>query len=78
MSSFIRNFGGGEAQNYDFEYVGGTLTVTMFSGIEALLVSGKPFDVYTTSGVKVKSQVTTLKGLPRGVYIINNMKVFVI
>jgi len=68
---------GGEAQNYEFEYVDGTLTVTVPLGIEALLASGQPFDVYTTTGVKVKSQVTTLKGLPRGVYIINKMKVFV-
>lgn len=68
---------GGEAQNYEFEYVDGTLTVTVPLGIEALLASGQPFDVYTTTGVKVKSQVTTLKGLPRGIYIINKMKVFV-
>ena len=68
---------GGEAQNYEFEYVDGTLTVTVPLGIEALLASGQPFDVYTTTGVKVKSQVTSLKGLARGVYIINKMKVFV-
>lgn len=68
---------GGEARNYEFEYVNGILTVTAPSGIEALLASGQPFDVYTTTGVKVKSQVTTLKGLPQGVYIINKKKVFV-
>lgn len=68
---------GGEAQNYAFEYANGTLTVTVPSGIEALLASGQPFDVYTTTGVKVRSQVTSLKGLARGVYIINKMKVFV-
>ena len=68
---------GGEAQNYAFEYANGTLTVTVPSGIEALLASGQPFDVYTTTGIKVRSQVTSLKGLARGVYIINKMKVFV-
>jgi len=77
VGEYAITISGGEAQNYEFEYVGGTLTVTVPSGIVALLASGQPFDVYTTTGVKVKSQVTTLKGLPRGVYIVNKMKVLV-
>lgn len=36
-----------------------------------------PFDVYTVSGVRIRHQVTDLKGLDRGVYIVNNHKVFV-
>ena len=34
----------------------------------------KPFDVYDLNGRMVKSQVTSLDGLPRGVYIINGKK----
>ena len=33
------------------------------------------FDVYNFSGQKVKSKVTSLDGLPRGIYIINGKKV---
>ncbi len=65
---------GGEAQNYEFEYENGTLTVMEVSGIEELLASGIPFDVYTVTGQKVKSQATTLKGLPAGIYIVNGRK----
>ena len=36
-----------------------------------------PFDVYTLTGNKVRSQVTTLKGLPRGVYVVNGRKMVV-
>ena len=35
----------------------------------------EPFDVYDLSGRMVKSQVTSLDGLPRGIYIINGKKV---
>ena len=44
-------------------------------GIEELLASGTPFDVYTVTGQKVKSQTTTLKGLPTGIYVINGRKI---
>ena len=66
---------GGKAQNYDFEYENGTLTVLQVDGIEELLASGTPFDVYTVTGQKVKSQTTTLKGLPTGIYVINGRKI---
>ena len=38
---------------------------------------GTPFDVYDIQGRKVKSKVTTLKGLPSGVYIVNGRKFMV-
>ena len=47
------------------------------TGIEMPQTSSEPFDVFTTTGVKVKSQVTSLKGLPQGVYIVNKKKVLV-
>ena len=66
---------GGSAQNYSFVYVGGTLTIEEASGITSIVGDGKPFDVYTVNGIKVRHQVTTLEGLPKGLYIINGKKV---
>lgn len=61
---------GGEARNYDFEYVNGRLTVLMSNGIQDVTGTGESFDVYTLSGQLVRHQVTTLKSLPRGVYVV--------
>ena len=36
-----------------------------------------PMDVYTLAGVKVASGVTTLQGLPAGLYIVQGRKVVV-
>lgn len=33
------------------------------------------YDVYDLSGRKVRSQATTLQGLPKGVYFVNGRKV---
>ena len=66
---------GGSAQNYSFVYVGGTLTIEETSGIASIVGDCKPFDVYTVNGIKVRHQVTTLEGLPKGLYIINGKKV---
>ena len=67
---------GGEAQNYALSYVNGKLTVTVPSGIREI-INGGAFDVYTTDGRMVKKGVTTLKGLAKGVYIVNGRKVMV-
>jgi hypothetical protein len=37
--------------------------------------NGDTFDVYNLSGRKVKSNATSLDGLPLGIYIINGKKV---
>lgn len=42
-----------------------------------LPTTSQPFDVYTTTGAKVKHQVTSLNGLPRGIYIVNKKTVLV-
>jgi hypothetical protein len=68
---------GGEAKNYTFKYVNGTLTVIKEDAIAAIIAQGKTFDVYTVSGVKVRSRVTTLQGLPAGIYMINGKKYLV-
>ena len=44
------------------------------TGIAAIAASG-PVDVYTISGVLVRSQVTSLQGLAPGVYLVGGMKV---
>ena len=36
----------------------------------------EPFDVYDLSGRKVRHQVTSLDGLPDGIYIVNGKKIF--
>lgn len=54
------------------------------TGIEAHLskykydnnnVNQKKFDVYTLTGNMLRKQVTSLEGLPRGIYIVNHKKV---
>lgn len=67
---------GGEARNYDFTYVNGRLTVVIPESVMAVSFT-HPVDVYTVSGRRVRSQVTSVKGLPRGVYIIEGRKVVV-
>lgn len=68
---------GGEAQNYSFVYVNGTLTVKERSDIAAILGDCKVFDIYSANGVKVRSQASSFDGLPAGLYIVNGKKVFV-
>ena len=54
-----------------------TGTFTPTTGVETAVGSGRPFDVYTVTGRKVRSQVTSLKGLKKGVYIVEGKKVVV-
>lgn len=51
---------------------------TTLSGIDEAIVSEeKVFDVYSVSGVLMRKDVSTLEGLPRGIYIVNGRKVVV-
>ena len=75
MGDYPITISGGQAQNYKFEYVNGVLTVTASTFISRILASGKPFDVFTLSGQKVRSQATSLESLPKGIYIIEGRKV---
>ena len=52
-----------------------TGTFTPTTGVEAVISNSKLFDVYSTTGVLLRRQVTTLKGLPAGFYIVNGKKV---
>jgi len=69
---------GGEAQNYELFYTDGVLTVIASTGIDSVVNSeSKVFDVYSIGGTKVRSNVTTLNNLTKGVYIVNRKKVVV-
>ena len=68
---------GGEAANYDFTYVNGKLTVQVPAAISSVTVFNAPVDVYSLTGRLVRSQITSLKGLPRGIYLVNGRKVVV-
>ena len=47
-------------------------------GVKGLLIfEGRPFDVYSTDGVLVRQQATSIKGLRPGIYIIGGHKVIV-
>ena len=67
---------GGEARNYELNYQNGVLTIIESTGIAEISVIS-PADVYTLQGHKVRTKVTTLEGLPKGVYVINGKKVVV-
>lgn len=62
---------GGEAKNYELSYVNGVLTVIESTDINSLAADGKTFDVYTPTGVMVRKAAKTLKGLKKGIYIVN-------
>ena len=51
------------------------LPIKSSTGINGVEAEGEPFDVFTISGQKVKSKVTSLDGLPRGIYIVKGKKV---
>lgn len=56
-----------------------SFTTVGATGIEEPLSTdstAKVFDIYNLSGVLVRRQVTSLEGLPRGVYIVNRKKVY--
>ena len=55
-----------------------TITVDDFvEGIHQMVKLPEVFDVYDLHGYKVRTKVSTIKGLPKGVYVINGRKVLV-
>ncbi len=71
VGDYVIKVSGGEAGNYTFEYINGVLTITPATCIQEI-TSCERLIVYTVSGIKLN--VTTLKHLPRGVYIVNGRK----
>jgi hypothetical protein len=48
---------------------------TGIEGLDEKPAAVEPYDVYDLSGRKVRHQVTSLDGLPNGIYIVNGRKV---
>lgn len=63
---------GGEADNYEFIYKDGVLTVTNTSGIDVIAgyKNCEQFNVYTVNGKLIATDAHGTAGLPKGVYII--------
>ena len=59
----------------EFKHIVPISTLTGINGVN--VTEGEPFDVYNLQGRKVKSKAYDLKGLSRGIYIINGKKVAV-
>ena len=57
----------------EFKHILPIKTSTGIQDVE--LTDGEPFDVFNLSGQKVKSNATSLEGLPRGIYIVKGKKV---
>lgn len=60
----------------ELSYQNGVLTVTESTGI-ATISATHPVNVYNVQGRMVRSQATTLEGLPSGVYIVNGRKIVI-
>ena len=67
----------GQADNYNIIPINGKLTVKVPAAIVELGTDGASFDVYTTAGVLVKKNATSLKGFAAGIYIVNGKKVVI-
>lgn len=75
---------GAVATNYEISYVEGKLTIEEKtgdeddpSGVSAVVIDGAVFSVYDLQGRRVRCQSPLLKGLPKGVYVVNGNKLVV-
>ena len=72
---------GGDADNYEFSYTNGKLTITPSTAIEAVsaetLFGGKSSDIFSLTGQLVRKNAQSLKGLPAGIYVVGGKKVVV-
>ena len=58
-------------------FFGGYLTLEDTSGIHAEISDNQPYDIYSLDGRLVRKGATSLKSLPKGVYIVHGRKVVV-
>lgn len=69
-----------EAENYKFEYSTAVLTITLSTnGIlkTPQTTSTATFDVYSLNGTCIAKGVSSLKGLAKGVYLVNGKKLII-
>lgn len=68
---------GGIAENYQFDYISGKLTVNIVSALNVIKVADGTFAVYDIYGKCVLSDARLLRLLRKGVYIVNGRRVIV-
>lgn len=56
------------------EFGDNIIGITEYTGMTLTTAFARPVDVYDLRGRKVRSQATSLSGLPKGVYIVNGRK----
>ena len=66
-----------EARSLDTNLMESIITIAGNTTEISTSCTATPNDVYTIAGDKVRSNVTTLKGLQGGVYVVNGKKVIV-
>jgi hypothetical protein len=77
MGTYTIKMTRGTSDYYNVTTGEGTLTVLAADAIQDILSENAPADIYTLSGVKVRSAATTLSGLPAGIYVVNGRKVVI-
>ena len=77
MGTYTIKMTRGTSEYYNVTTGEGTLTVLAADAIQDILSENAPADIYTLSGVKVRSAATTLSGLPAGIYVVNGRKVVI-
>lgn len=75
VGEYVITVSGGEAENYEFSYVNGILTIEVGTGMSTKARLPYPVDIYTLTGRKVRTAATTFENLPKGIYIINGKKI---
>ncbi len=75
IGDYLISISGGEAQNYEFEYSNGILTVIQKNNIISANANSQQLKVFTTTGKRMN--VSSLKSLPQGIYIVNGRKIVI-
>ena len=75
VGNYLISISGGESQNYEFSYSNGVLTVIKANEIIFTQANEQRITVFTTTGKKINT--SSLKTLPRGIYIVNGKKTVV-
>ena len=70
---YVISISGGEAQNYWFDYSNGILTVIQSNDMTNITSDERTLRIYTIAGKRMNA--SSIKALPRGIYIINGRKV---
>ena len=75
IGDYLISINGGEAQNYEFEYSNGILTVIQKNSIISTHTNVQQLKVFTTTGKRMNG--SSLNALPRGIYIVNGQKIVI-